>query len=379
MQALPMRNPETDPVGHINTLLNLATMHLQMGQCESCLHYLEQAAALAQDTAIPELRINLYNLWSAYFEKIGDFKAANESLCELTKLHELQYTELSNKMISKQEAEYLRHKMELQNENYAQKNQELEASNQLIKKQSAQLKEKNREIHASLGILNRLISIISHDVRGPAANSAVALRMIQDGSISGERGPELIGHIISSLDGVTDLLAEIMLWIESRSFSKDVDRLMQNVSVASLLDPVVRLYQSQMQQKGIRLDLHCVEENIHSYTEPNMLKIVLRNILSNAIKFTPQGGSISIACMLKPTHVELIIRDTGVGMSKEEVATLLKQGLKSKLGTDQELGMGMGLRFCLGYLKLLRVEFNISSEERKGTKFMLKLPPAKSA
>ncbi|MCD8481183.1 MAG: hypothetical protein LRZ88_13920 [Candidatus Cloacimonetes bacterium] len=71
-----------------------------------------------------------------------------------------------------------------------------------------------------MGMLNRLISIISHDVRGPAANSAAALKMIQDGSISGESADELLTHIITSLDSVTDLLTEMMVWIESRSFSK---------------------------------------------------------------------------------------------------------------------------------------------------------------
>ncbi|MCB5267067.1 MAG: tetratricopeptide repeat-containing sensor histidine kinase [Candidatus Cloacimonetes bacterium] len=377
MQALPMRQPETDLVGHISTLINLATLHLKQEEYAEALKYLEQAHPLAKDTEIVRHRINLYSLWSEYYEKIQDYQKANECLRVLAELHEQQYTELSAKLISKQEAEYLRHKIELQNQSLIKTNQELEDSNQLIKRQAQQLEEGNRELHASLGMLNRLISIISHDVRGPAANSAAALRMIHDGSLGQEVSQKLIGQVIDSLDGVMDLLTEIMLWIESRSFNKSVDRLMHNVDIMSLLDPVLKLYQSHLSQKKINLDLHCGEGDRTCYTEPNIMKIVLRNILSNATKFTPEGGKIYISFLPKKDHLKLCIRDTGVGMSKEEITMLLKQGLKSKTGTNQEPGMGMGLRYSLGYLKLLGVEFNISSEEGQGTEFTLKLRPAK--
>jgi len=376
-QALSLMNAEEDRVGLINVLLNLATMHIEQEQYEQSHKYLQMADEAAKDMEIIQHRINLHKLWTKYYENTGDLKGANASLQVLNDLQEQQYTELSEKLISKQEAEYLRRKIELQNQTYQKKNAELESSNQLIKRQAQQLEESNHDLHTSMGMLNRLISIISHDVRGPAANSAAALKMIQDGSISGESADELLTHIITSLDSVTDLLTEMMVWIESRSFSKDVDRLMQDVSVKGLFDPIIRMYQSHLEQKRIKLDLILAADNLTTYTEPNIMKIVLRNILSNAIKFTPGGGSISISCRDKDRYLELRIRDSGVGMSKEELAKLLKQGLQAKAGTDQELGMGMGIRLSLGYLKLLGVELQVTSEENQGTEFVLKLRKAK--
>jgi signal transduction histidine kinase len=376
-QALNLLNQEDDKVGYINTLLNLATMHIEQEQYEQSHQYLLLADTASKDMDIIQHRINLHKLWANYYENTGDLKEANESLHILNDLQEQQYTELSEKLISKQEAEYLRRKIEMQNQIYQEKNTELESSNHLIKRQAQQLEQSNHELHTSLGMLNRLISIISHDVRGPAANSAAALRMIHEGSIRGESASDLMSHIITSLDSVTDLLTEMMVWIESRSFSKDVDRLMQDVSVKELFDPILRMYQSHLEQKRIKLDLNLAGDDLTTYTEPNIMKIVLRNILSNAIKFTPGGGKIHISCRDREQYLELRIRDSGVGMSQEELSRLLKQGLTAKAGTDQELGMGMGIRLSLGYLKLLGVQLDVDSEENQGTEFVLQLRKAK--
>jgi len=148
--------------------------------------------------------------------------------------------------------------------------------------------------------------------------------------------------------------------------------------VMSILDPVLKLYQGHIRQKNIQLNLSCPSQDCETYTEPNTLKIVLRNIISNAVKFTPEGGQITISGMHGPDHLTLSIRDSGMGMSKDEVETLLTEGLKSKLGTQKEIGMGLGLRYSLGYLKLLGVNFEINSEPDQGTEFVLKLRLAKS-
>jgi signal transduction histidine kinase len=372
-RSLFLFDVENDKVGYTNALLTKCTLHLEQEQFDAGYVCMREAAELCEGTDIVQHRNNLYKLQNEYYAGTGDFQKANESLMNLVKLQEEQYDQLSENMISKQEAEYLRHKIELQNTSYQQKNKELERSNKLINRQARQLKKSNRELQSSLSMLNRLISIISHDVRGPAANSAAALRMIKEGEIGATASHEIMGHVIDNLDAVTDLLAEIMVWIESRSFKQGVDRLMKDVNVLGTLQPVLKFFQGQVRQKNIRVDLQYKEKNLLSYTEPNIMKIVLRNILSNAIKFTPVGGEITIVCRKQPEHLELTISDTGVGMTQREIADLLKHGLKAKAGTSREIGMGMGLRLSLAYLKLLGVGFEIHSEVGEGTRFVLKL------
>ncbi|MCK9557473.1 MAG: tetratricopeptide repeat protein [Candidatus Cloacimonetes bacterium] len=376
-EALSIIDAETDVMGYTNILVIMSTLMMKQGQYEEAIKPLNEAEMLSKDSDVLQIKVTIRKLFNEYYVAKEDFKNANKAMNELLDLQEEQYKDISERMISKQEAEYLRRKIEEQKESYRHKNEELEKSNKLIKKQSRQLVKSNRELEASLSMLNRLISILSHDVRGPAANSAAALDLILDGSIGKDAVNDLISHVKDNLDAVTDLLAEMMLWIESRSFRKDVDRLMQNVAVKSLLEQVVKFSRGQVHQKQIQVNLQCEPDTIKSYTEPNILKIVLRNILSNAIKYSHQGGTIDITCEQQPKYVELCIRDNGIGMSKKEVASLLKEKSKPREGTNQEMGMGMGLRLCLGYLKILGVDYEINSEEQKGTEFVLYLQKAK--
>jgi len=376
-EALSIVNPETDVIGYTAMLLNLSTLLMKQKKYEEAYKHLQEADALSKETDVLQLIINKRKLLNEYQKAIGDYKSASEGMTELLKLQEEQYSDISERMISKQEAEYLRNKIEEQKESYRRKNEELEKSNKLIKKQTTQLVKSNRELEASFSMLNRLISILSHDVRGPAANSAAALDMILDGSVGKEATHSLISHVKDNLEAVTDLLAEMMVWIESRSFRKDVDRLKQNVSVQSLLEQIIKFFRGHTQQKEIQVNLLCEPENIKSHTEPNILKIVLRNIISNAIKFSQPGTRIEITCEQRAKNLELRIRDHGIGMTQNEVASLLKEGSKAKEGTGHEMGMGMGLRLCLGYLKILGVDYEINSEEQKGTEFVLYLQKAK--
>ncbi|MDD4687379.1 MAG: tetratricopeptide repeat protein [Candidatus Cloacimonetes bacterium] len=371
--ALEHIDSQNDTVCYTSTLLSLCTMYLEQNQPEKCLDYLTEAEKLCHESDIQQHKVNLYKLWNEYYSQIGDYAGANKRLLDLGSIYEEQYQELSDKMISKQEADYLSRKIEKNNEILQKKNTELEESNNLIIRQSKQLEKSNRELHASLGMLNRLISIISHDVRGPAANSAAALRMIQEGKIGSEAASDLIGNVIDNLDSVTDLLSEMMIWIESRNFSKEVDRLMKAVPLCYLLDPVLKFHHGHIKQKNIDVEHCCSISEYSIYTEPNIMKIVLRNILSNAIKFTASGGKIKIFCTKVKNYAYLNISDNGVGMSTEEIDNLMRDNLKPKAGTNKEIGMGMGLHLCLSYLKLLKVEYEIHSELNKGTQFILKL------
>jgi two-component system, sensor histidine kinase and response regulator len=222
-------------------------------------------------------------------------------------------------------------------------------------------------------MLNRLISVISHDVRGPVASSAAALRMITESRLDESTRDELLRNMLDTLDSTADLLTEIMIWIESRSYSTSIERLMRKVDMNSLLQNVIKLYSGQIIQKQISLKLDLRDEICEAYTEPNTMKIVLRNIISNAVKFTPEAGQISIFCAPVQDYIQIRIKDNGCGMSKEEIDKLLKQKMHSQKGSCQEIGMGMGLRLSLGYLKLLDAELKIASVPQQGSEFIINI------
>ncbi len=108
-----------------------------------------------------------------------------------------------------------------------------------------------------------------------------------------------------------------------------------------------------------------------------MLSSVFRNFLSNAIKFTPNGGEVSIRLTLKNKHAHFVVTDTGVGMEKSKIEKLFTlDGNISTPGTNQESGTGLGLLLCKEYLEKHGSMIHISSELGKGTQISFKLPLA---
>ena len=356
LKSLEILQAEGNPVNLSDCLMALGRLHLAKNEPQKAIEYLTEAEPIVNSTSVDQLFRTFYLTMDDYYQQTQDYENARKYLLKLLELNNKEFTQLSENMTSVAEAEYLRHQIEKKNLAY---------------------QEQNEALQRSMDMLNRLISVLSHDVRGPIANSVQALRMLQEGRLSADTAQELLGHLVNSLESSSDLLAEMMLWIESRAFSKEVSRLLLNVDVPELLESVIRYYQGQLMQKELKLELDLPASPTLSYSEPNILKIAMRNILSNAIKYSQKGGNIYISLKAEADSILLKIRDEGIGMGEEELQKLLCEELKPRLGTDQELGMGMGLRLCFGYLQLLNIGYDIQSKEHQGTDFSLRLPPAK--
>lgn len=355
LKALEMLRKEPNPVSISDCLMSLGRLYLEKDEPDKAIASLEEAGPMVASTNVELLYRTLYMTLNSYYLYIKDYEKAHDCLDKLVALNQKEFKDLSENMISVVEAEYLRHQIEKKNEAYQAQNEELTRS---------------------MDMLNRLISVLSHDVRGPVANSAQALRLILEGSVSAASIQELTSHVIDNLEASSDLLAEMMLWIESRAFSKEVKRLLQDVDVLCLLESVIQYYRGQIRQKELELVLDFTEETLFSYSEPNILKIAMRNILSNAIKYSHKGGKIYISLSAETDSILLRIRDEGIGMRPEELDKLMIKELKPTMGTAQELGMGMGLRLSFSYLQLLGIRYDIQSKEQAGTKFTLYLPIA---
>ncbi len=375
-QALRLYECGQDRSALSNCYLNIGQLYMDLDRNDDAYLYLIKGYELAQEFDNNPMLISSCRLLTAYYSKIKDHENAlkySEMLCELYK----EITdEVTSTFISQQEADYLRHKIELQSESYRLKNVELKNSNRIIRKQSKDLKKVNTELHNNIEVLNKLISVISHDVRGPIANTAHALRMIKAGKFDTETTGELNDEIIQSMDSLTDLLTEILLWIESKGSTTALVNILRPIAVDPLIENIRRMYQSQIMQKNIQFEFVAADKYSYAQTEPNALNIVLRNIISNAIKFTPDNGSITVNIVETADEIMINVQDSGIGMSQTEIDHLLKNKIKSRQGTTQEFGMGIGLKLCIHYLKLIDADLNISSEQGKGSLFCIKLKRA---
>jgi signal transduction histidine kinase len=333
-----------------SSYLSMATAYLDLGDDENALKFAEAGSELCQEFDLHPLLISSSKLLGLIYLKSGRFEESAHCFKRLSELMDEQYSEVTTRLISVEEADYLKKKIEAQSESYRLKNIELEHT---------------------LSVLNKLISVISHDVRGPVSNVATALRMIHNDEFDEATSDELIPDLVESMDGVSSLLSEILLWIESQHFKANISELMKTINLIPLLQSVIQMYTSQMKQKQIKLKYKISSANIDVVSEPNALKAVFRNILSNAIKFTPCGGTIHIALESLNTNTTITFSDTGIGMSQEEIDKLLEHKLGSKLGTNADFGMGIGLKLSIHYLKIMGATLKINSEPGKGSSFKI--------
>ncbi|MEF3694222.1 MAG: tetratricopeptide repeat-containing sensor histidine kinase [Candidatus Cloacimonadota bacterium] len=358
----------------IGVYQNLGHAYLRLNLPEEALPYLLKGKELSASKDYQQSHLKACQVLGEYYESIGDYASMAKEYKTLSEIQNELYEEVTTNMISKQESEYLRKKIELQNENLKTKNQELEESNILVKQQSEELQKSNSELQNSLDTLNKLISLLSHDVRGPAASVSSALRMMLDEEFDEDLKKVLMEDMIRSMDSMTDLLTEILLWIQSRRYSSGLEDMMRETELLPLINGALELYKSQANRKKITVESGIDTLLISAYTEPITLKTVLRNLISNAIKFTPQNGMIKLSSSQTDTHAVITIEDNGVGMDQEKIDLLLRQELRSSPGTNQEEGSGMGLRLSLGYLKLLHADLKVKSQPGIGTVFTINLP-----
>jgi signal transduction histidine kinase len=118
-----------------------------------------------------------------------------------------------------------------------------------------------------------------------------------------------------------------------------------------------------------------VDENIYAFVDENMLSTIIRNLLTNALKFTPKNGAVWLEARSENSTVTLTVRDTGVGLTPDQIEKIKKgEKLHSTHGTEKEPGTGMGMVICLEFIKMIGGSLHIESTSGKGSAFRVTIP-----
>jgi two-component system CheB/CheR fusion protein len=220
---------------------------------------------------------------------------------------------------------------------------------------------------------DRLFSIIAHDLKAPLGNILLLADLLlkNNKTLSPDKLISFVENIYSSALRTENLLSNLLDWSRSQLNSICVSN--QKTSTHNILNDVQTMVLDQALPKNIKISYP--GENFDIITDPNLLKIILRNLLSNAIKFSYPGSEINVNC--KCLHNELIfsITDHGVGIEKHRLDQLFKIATnKSTLGTQRENGTGLGLIVCKEFTDLLQGTLTVESGPEKGCTFYLHIP-----
>jgi signal transduction histidine kinase/ligand-binding sensor domain-containing protein len=261
------------------------------------------------------------------------------------------------------------------------KTTELQEKNNILIKQAEELNESNiileeqkqhiEELNASK---DKFFSIIAHDLKNPFQSIIGFSEMQKEEIKSGDfaRIGEYAGRINTSAVQTLRLLENLLEWANSQrgniSFSP------ASINLVELLNEDFIILNEMAIGKNIELK-NSLPYDLKIMADKNMIKTIVRNLISNAIKFTRRNGKVEVKALIYNRHVEISVSDSGIGMTKESIAKLFRlDGNPSTRGTENEKGTGLGLFLCKEFIEKHGGKIWVESEPGKGSVFRFNLP-----
>ncbi|MGE0077781.1 MAG: ATP-binding protein [Bacteroidales bacterium] len=258
------------------------------------------------------------------------------------------------------------------------KNKKLRKLNRQLENKSRIIAEQNAELIAHNTERDKFYSIIAHDLRGPAGTFVsvtdimvheLRKKKIDKALLLSDNLQIVAHHLYSLLENLLDWSKIQRGAIIYSPITIKLKRIIEDTSLAII---------DSAKNKGVTINFD-ISDDLEIITDAHMLQTIIRNILSNAIKFTLKGGSVKILAKEKTEIIEIKIADTGIGMDQEIIDNLfLANNSSNRLGTDYEPSSGLGLVLCKDFVDKMGGIISVKSEVSVGSEFIIKLPKQKS-
>ncbi len=239
-----------------------------------------------------------------------------------------------------------------------------------------QIRKQADEIHRINLTKDRLYSVIAHDIKSPFSNISMLISSLAEGYL--EAGTEEYDEILQSINSSTQetygLLENLLQW--TRSQTGDLDQSPEPLQISKTIESTCRLLLPQAENKNIEID-HRQDPDLTIHADRNMMQSVFHNLISNAIKFTPEGGKVTVSAKEEDNQAAIRVQDNGVGIPEENLKKLfLDQGQLTTRGTNDEKGSGLGLLLVKDFVQKNKGRIDVDSVVDKGTTFTLTFPLA---
>ena len=243
----------------------------------------------------------------------------------------------------------------------------LVAAKRIIEKQNA-------ELRATLNNRDKMYSVIAHDLRSPMASIRMVLNLVVQSSTPETVGPELymlLDQANRESEEVHDLLDNLLKWTKSQTGRLNV--VTQDLDLNDIIPGVVDIFEMIAQTKHIKLDLQRPGVPIVVRADNDMLKTVVRNFMSNAVKFSPEDSVIEIIMTSDGEFAKVSVRDHGVGIAADRLGSIFHKG-ETTYGTGGEEGSGLGLQLCQDFARKNGGDCMVESVEGQGSTFSVTIP-----
>lgn len=237
-----------------------------------------------------------------------------------------------------------------------------------------------KELQSTIRGRDRLYSVIAHDLRSPIGSIKMVLNMLLlnlPASSIGKDMHEMLNMANRMTEEVFSLLDNLLKWTKSQIGRLNV--VYQQFDLVPIIQGGIEIFSIAAELKNIRLRVE-IPDTLEVYADCDMMKTVIRNLISNAMKFTPEGGDITIRVRQDDAQAAIVeVSDSGCGISKENQAKLMKPSTHfSTFGTKNEEGSGLGLLLCQDFATKNGGRLWFESEEGKGSTFSFSIPLQKT-
>lgn len=248
-------------------------------------------------------------------------------------------------------------------------NTELTGKQEILEKREVELNESNET-------KNKLFSIIGHDLRGPIGALQELLKLFSEGEMGQKEFLDFIPKLREDIDHIFFTLNNLLSWGRTQMNGSVTQPTI--VDIDSLVKENVKLLTEIAKKKSIKI-VNQVEENTLTWSDTNQIDIVVRNLLSNALKFTPMNGMVTITAVDMEDCWQVSVKDNGVGMDKITQSKLFdKNANVSSYGTNNEKGTGLGLSLCKEMVEKNNGNIWVESNINSGSSFYFTLPKPKA-
>ncbi|MDQ8051384.1 MAG: HAMP domain-containing sensor histidine kinase [Pedobacter sp.] len=245
--------------------------------------------------------------------------------------------------------------------NYDQERDAVDEKNTAIEEQRQELERLNSE-------KDKLFSIVTHDIRAPLASIQGYLELLTEVNLDEAERLDIKKQLLQLTRATSGMLTNVLSW--SRTQMEGAHAELKKVNISDVLTDALTVEKSIAKAKGIMLNVS-YEDGLQILADYNMLQLVLRNLVNNALKFTPNGGRVEVKAMNSGNSCHILIKDNGLGIDPIQQERLFQLNAASTYGTNNEKGVGLGLPLCREFTTLQHGKIWFESELGKGSTFYL--------
>lgn len=420
MNSITTRMEIGDSTGIYHPLTTIAQTYILLKNYDEALNYVNKAFDIARGLNDKKLLISTYELFHDINYMLGNYRTAldyyklysstkdslineesNKKIAELKISYDVDKKEKEN-LLLRQQNESQRRINDLQKTSFIiisflifvllimfyfryksnqRTNKLLRTKNQTISEQTEKLEEiledllvNEQKLIEANATKDKFFQIIAHDLKNPLHAIVLSSDTMKSKfrTMTEEQLFELISQTHKAGLHLSNLLENLLFWSKAQSGALKPER--QMIDLSYLVSENVKLLSESAKNKGI--SIHATNgESHYAYADPNMINTVIRNLVSNAIKFTSKGGEVELSTRMNSEYVELKVRDTGVGISDDDLKKLFRIDVHySTFGTSREKGTGLGLILCKEFMDMNQGSIEAKSTIGKGTELTIQVP-----